>query len=249
MRPLTFIAATAAALALALSVAPVASAASCSDKKPGTLSPGGSFGLSGGRVQLREGEGARQTIRYEYRVAGCQVLAKTYRATVLGPSEERGVTARLVGKGSNEVTLVVDFAKNTLDAGDYELSVISRGPGLALTQPVNVDVKAAGALPWLLALVSLVLGILVLALRSAASSGEPWLAAIAGFFKPQTFTGPLIGGAGGVWAALKTAYIDNDVWFATEKQVALLVGTAVAAVIAVGTVGAITQEGIKKARR
>lgn len=241
MRRLAVVALGATVIAGIAGTAGPAYATDCSASTPGTLTLEKSFGLEDGRVRLQEASGARQDVRFEYKVDGCELPAQEFPATVIGPSEDSKLSARLVPKGPKSATLIVNFAANTLVPGNYEMSVVSGTRALPLSQPVNVDVKAGGWEPWGVVAVAAALGLLALAMRSAAAktTGGYW-PNVRKYFTTGGFALPLLGGAVGVAPGVFAAYIANPQWFATGPQLFTLLGAVFAGMTAGGTVVAAT---------
>jgi hypothetical protein len=217
-------------------IAPQASAVGCSAARPAQLTfrdkPEERV------IQVDSNKPPQSVAQYEIVIRGCTLSPGEKSARVIGLVQETGVSVSLeVAPNGRAATLLVDLSKNSLGPRTYSITAISTDPAVNLYHPVTINVRDSRWVPWAtIALLGVLVGLAVLALRATASGEGPrhWNDFVQFFKQPESLV-PALFGIAGVWVALESRVFSNETWYGQTVDLAKLAGVIVTAMVTAGT--------------
>jgi hypothetical protein len=176
--------------------------------------------------------------RYEVVIRRCTLAPGVKRVRVIGLVEETGVVVSLdVRANGSAATLLVDLSENTLEPSSYTITAVSNDPAVNLYHPLTINVRDSRWTPWgIVALLGIVVGVGVLALRATASGeGDRHWGDFVQFFRQPESLVPALFGLAGVYVAVQSRVLSNDAWYGETTDLAKFGGVVVTAMVTAGT--------------
>ena len=177
--------------------------------------------------------------RYEVVIQRCSLTPGLHRAKVIGLVDGAGVVVSLdVRWTGRAATLLVDLSNNKLEPGSYTITAVSKNPAVNLYHPLSINVRDSRVAPWgSVALVGILVGVVVLALRATASGdGDRHWSDFVQFFKEPESLVPALVGLAGVYVAVQSRVLSNDAWYGGTAELAKFGGVVITAMVTAGTV-------------
>lgn len=177
--------------------------------------------------------------RYEVVIQRCSLTPGLKPARVIGLVDGAGVVVSLdVRATGRAATLLVDLSRNKLEPGSYTITAISKDPAVNLYHPLSINVRDSRVAPWgTVAVLGVVVGVVVLALRATASGdGDRHWSDFVQFFKEPESLVPALVGIAGVYVAVQSRVLSNDAWYGGAADLAKFGGVVITAMVTAGTI-------------
>jgi hypothetical protein len=177
--------------------------------------------------------------RYDVVIQRCSLMRGLKRARVIGLVEGAGVSVSLDVRGTGRAaTLLVDLSRNKLRPGSYTITAVSNDPAVNLYHPLSIKVRDSRVAPWgTVAVLGIVVGVVVLALRATASGeGDRHWSDFVQFFKEPESLVPALVGLAGVYVTVQSRVLSNEAWYGGTADLAKFGGVVITAMVTAGTV-------------